>query len=155
VLFVAALPILLLALPFLAVGTLWDRWRRGRLQRRFQKRWGQTGKRLVFVYSNSPHWQAYIEEHWLPQLDPIAVVLNWSERAQWPERNPLEAEIFKCWAGDREFNPLAIVLPPTGAVQTIRFWEAFRDYKHGRDRALRAAERQLEAALGISLGAGA
>ena len=125
------------------------------LRRQFQQRWGKVGKRLVLIYSNSPHWQAYIEEHWLPKLAPIAVVLNWSERAHWPERHPFEAEIFKRWAGDREFNPVAIVVPPTGAVRTIRFWEAFRDYKHGKDRALRATERELEAALGISLRAGA
>jgi hypothetical protein len=155
VLCVAVLPILLLALPFLALGMWWNRWKRGRLQRQFQERWGKVGKRLVLVYSNSPHWQAYIEQHWLPVLGPIAVVLNWSERAHWPERHPFEAEIFKRWAGDREFNPLAIVMPPTGAVRTIRFWRAFRDYKHGKDRALRAAERELEVALGMSLRAGA
>ncbi len=59
------------------------------------------------------------------------------------------------WGGDREFNPLAIVIPERGPVQVIRFWQAFRDHKHGRDRALRVAEAELAAAVGVTLGAGA
>ena len=149
------LPILLLALPFLAAGAWWHRRTRRRLQRAFHNRWGAQGKRLLLVYSNSPNWQAYIEENWLPQLESVAVALNWSERRTWAERQPLEADIFRAWGGDREFNPLAIVIPADGTVRVIRFWQAFRDYKHGRDRTLRAAEAELGAALGITLRAGA
>ena len=152
VLLTVLLPFLVLALPFLAIGAWLDRRKRRRLQREFHARWGSTGKRLLLVYSNSPHWQAYIEEHWLPQIGRVAVVLNWSERAQWPEQHPLEAKIVRMWGGDREFNPLAIVIPERGPVQVIRFWQAFRDYKHGRDRALRAAEFELGAAVGVALG---
>ncbi len=147
----AVLPLLVLAAPFLAVGAWLKRWRKRRLQRRFHARWGAEGKRLLLVYSNSPHWQAYIEERWLPRIGPLAVVMNWSERSRWSDRHPVEADIFRMWAGDREFNPLAIVMPAQGRVQVIRFWKAFRDYKHGRDRGLRAAEAQLEDAVGVSL----
>jgi hypothetical protein len=59
------------------------------------------------------------------------------------------------WAGDHEFNPLAIVIPADGSVRVIRFWQAFRDYKHGKHRTLRAAEAELGAALGVPFGAGA
>jgi hypothetical protein len=145
------LPILLLALPFVAVGAWFDRRIRRRLQREFHKRWGGRGKRLVLVYSNSPNWQAYVEENWLPRLESIAVVLNWSERGTWAERHPFEADIFRAWAGEREFNPLAIIIPADGPVRVIRFWQAFREYKHGKDRTLRAAEAELGAALGTSL----
>ena len=155
VLCIVAIPILVLALPFLAAGAWLDRRKRRRLQREFQNRWGAQGKRLLLVYSNSPNWQAYVEENWLPQLDPIAVVLNWSERSTWATRHPFEANIFRMWAGDQEFNPLAVIIPADGAVRVIRFWQAFRDYKHGKDRTLRAAEAELEAALGIRLRAGA
>jgi hypothetical protein len=155
VLLAVALPVLLLASPFLAVGAWLDGRQRRRLQCAFHARWGASGKRLVLVYSNSPHWQAYIEEHWLAPLGQVAVVLNWSDRARWPDQHPLEAEVFRMWAGDRDFNPLAIVIPERGPVQVIRFWQAFRDYKHGRDRALRAAEAQLAEAAGVSLRAGA
>jgi hypothetical protein len=155
VLGIVVLPILLLAIPFLAVGAWLARRKRRRLQREFHHRWGGQGKRLLLVYSNSPNWQVYVEENWLPQLEAIAVVLNWSERSIWAERNPFEADIFRTWAGDREFNPLAIIIPADGPVRVIRFWQAFRHYKHGKDRTLRAAEAELEAALGVPLRAGA
>ena len=152
---ILTIPILVLALPFLAVSAWLDGRKRRRLQREFHERWGAHGKRMLLVYSNSPNWQAYVEENLRPQLDSIAVVLNWSERVTWTERNPFEADIFRTWAGDQEFNPLAIIIPADGAVRVIRFWQAFRDYKHGKDRTLRTAEAELEAALGVSLRAGA
>jgi hypothetical protein len=151
VLGIVVLPILVLALPFLAVGAWLDRRKRRRLQREFHKRWGASGKRMLLVYSNSPNWQAYVETNWLPRLESIAVVLNWSERSTWPERHPFEADVFRTWAGDEEFNPLAIVIPAAGPVRVIRFWQAFRDYKHGKDRTLRAAEAELGEALGLRL----
>jgi hypothetical protein len=154
VLCIALLPILVLALPFLALRARLDRRKRRRLQREFHNRWGARGKRLLLVYSNSPNWQGYVEENWLPQLESISVVLNWSERRTWTERYPLEADIFRTWAGDHEFNPLAIIIPSDKSVRVIRFWQAFRDYKHGKDRTLRAAEAALGAELGIQLGAG-
>jgi hypothetical protein len=149
------LPLLLLALPFLVIRSWLDERKRRRLQREFHARWGMSGKCLLLVYSNSPHWQGYIEEHWLSRIGRISVVLNWSDRARWPEQHAFEAEIFRMWAGDREFNPLAIVIPERGPVRVIRFWQAFRDYKHGKDRALRAAEEELAAAVGVPLRAGA
>lgn len=155
VLGIVVLPILLLALPVLAVGAWFDKRRRRGLQREFHSRWGGQGKRLLLVYSNSPHWQMYIEDTWLPRLASVAVVLNWSERHTWVERHPFEARIFRAWAGQREFNPLAIIIPADGPVRVIRLWQAFRDYKHGKDRSLRAAEAELEAALGVSLRPGA
>ena len=149
------MPILLLALPFLVVGAWWDGRKRRRLQREFHRRWGRQGKRLLLVYSNSPHWQAYVEDNWLPKLDAMAVVLNWSERSTWAERHLLEAHIFRTWGGRREFNPIAIIIPADGPVRVIRFWQAFRDHKHGNDRTLRAAEAELGAALGVPLRASA
>jgi hypothetical protein len=151
----ATLPLVLLALPFLAIKAWLDGRKRRRLQHEFHAQWGTAGKCLLLVYSNSPHWQAYIEENWLPRLGPVAVVLNWSERARWPEEHPLEAEIFRMWAGDREFNPVAIVLPEREPVRVIRFWQAFRDYKHGKDRTLKAAEAELADAVGVPLRADA
>jgi hypothetical protein len=149
------LPFLILALPVMAGGAWLNRRKRRRLQRGFHDRWGAHGKRLLLVYSNSPNWQAYVEKNWLPRLESIAVVLNWSERSTWGERHPFEAEIFRMWAGDQEFKPLAIIIPADGSVRVIRFWQGFRDYKHGRDRTLRAAEAELGAAIGIPLGTGA
>ena len=144
---VALLPIVLLVTPLLIAGWWRAALRKRRLQRRFHERWGAEGKRLLLVYSNSPHWQSYIEERWLPRLEPIAVVINWSERAGWREHHALEAEIFRAVTGDREYNPVAIIIPKTGKMRVIRFWKAFRDYRHGKDQALRRAEAELEGAV--------
>ena len=149
VLCIAMLPILFLVSPFWLAGRWWAELRKRRLQRRFHKRWAGEGKRLLLVYSNSPHWQAYIEERWLPRLQEVAVVINWSERARWSEHHPLEAEIFHAVTEDREFNPVAIIIPKEGSLRVIRFWKAFRDYKHGKDQALRRAEAELDDALGL------
>src|SRR5438552_18218208 len=45
--------------------------------------WSPAGKRVLFVYSNSPVWQSYIENNILPRLPRGSVVLNWSERRRW------------------------------------------------------------------------
>jgi hypothetical protein len=155
VLCIVVLPILLLALPFLAAGAWLDRRKRRRLQREFHNRWGGQGKRLLLVYSNSPNWQAYVEEHWLPRLESIAVVLNWSERSTWAEQHAFEADIFRMWAGEREFNPLAIIIPPGGPVRVIRFLASLSRLQTWEDRTLRAAEAELGAALGVPLRPGA
>ena len=141
------LVVLILALPFVAVGGLLDKRRRLRLRRQFEAKWAATEKRGLLVYSESPNWQAYIEEQWLPRLDGRLVVLNWSERRQWPERHPLEGEIARRHLGDREFNPAAILFPVGAETRVVRFWQPFRDFKHGRDGALRAAEAELFRAL--------
>lgn len=146
---------LLMVAPILAVTAGYDWWRRAQLRRAFVARWAPAGKDVLLVYSDSPHWQHYVETHWLPQLAARAVVLNWSERGTWPERHPLEAAVFRRWAGDREFNPIAIVLPARGPAKVVRFWRAFRDFKHGKPATLRAAERELAETLGVQLPVGA
>jgi hypothetical protein len=129
-----------LFLPFVLAGS----WLRGRwLQARYRAKWSKHGKPILFVYSDSPNWQRYIEEHWLPRLRPRAVILNWSERKAWPRQRPLEARVFRHFAGSEEFNPIAIYFPRQGPVRTIRFWQAFRDFKHGKEHKLKEAEREL------------
>jgi hypothetical protein len=95
------------------------------------------------VYSRSPHWERYIEDTWLPRIAPHAVVVNWSDRATWPKPAPLEIRVFRHWSGDAELNPLAVLVPARGQVRTIRFWRAFRDFKHGKAARLRDAEAEL------------
>ena len=152
---------------------MWEDYRSGALRREFVRRWGRTGKRGLLVYSNSPHWQRYVEERWLPRLEDALVVLNWSDRAKWNRKHPFEAQLFRRFAGDREFNPLAVIFlpreqhatfkawwlaikqgdavgmlaPSAHDVKVIRFWQPFRDFKHGKERALRQAEAELFAAI--------
>jgi hypothetical protein len=138
------------AIAMAAGGTyLWDRWRKWRAVRRFRACWRSQGKDLLLVYSNSPHWQRHIEETWLPKWEHRAVVLNWSERSQWGSPARAEVALFRAFAGAREFNPLGIVVPATGRqAHVIRFWRAFREHKHGKDRLLQAAEADLGRLLG-------
>ena len=123
-------------------------WRQSLAVRRFRAAWQSQGRDLLLVYSNSPNWKRYVEETWLPRWGNRAVVLNWSERQTWRlDRRP-EVALFRAFAGDREFNPLGIVVPQKGrAARVIRFWCAFREYKHGKDGPLRVAEAELEACI--------
>jgi hypothetical protein len=121
-------------------------WQGAAAIRRFRRQYGREGKDLLLVYSNSPHWQQYVESEWLPRWRERAVVVNWSERSRWSGREP-EIVLFRSIAGSREYNPIAIVVPPKGPVRVVRFWRAFRDKKHGKDSPLENAERELQSAL--------
>jgi len=142
-------PLLVVALPIVAVTELWRRVVEGRLTRQFRTTYGRAGKFVVFVYSNSPNWQERIESEVLPKLEPYAIVLNWSERStpRWKSR-PLEVRIFQVWGGSTEFNPIAILIPPTGSVETFRFWRAYRDFRHGKPVVLKEVEEKLFARVG-------
>ena len=131
VVFIAAVlvwPVLLVvaALIAMVLGVfVADRWRKWRAVRGFRATWGAQRKDVLIVYSNSPHWQRYIEEKWLPRWGHRAVVLNWSERNQWTASGRTEVALFRAFAGEREFNPLGVVVPHHGKVQVVRFWRAF------------------------------
>jgi hypothetical protein len=138
----------LLGLFLIACGAyLWEKRAQRRATARFRRDWHPQGKDLLLVYSNSPHWQRYVEQHWLPKWGARAVVLNWSERKTWALGGSSEAELFRVFGGANEFNPLGIVVPSVGAVRVVRFWRAFRDFKHGKGQPLRDAEIELALAL--------
>jgi hypothetical protein len=104
--------------------------------------WGARRRRVLFVYSDSPVWGEYIRERILPRLPPNAVILNWSERSRW-RRASLAAWAFRDYAGISEFNPFGLVVPPLGRARLYRFWQPFRDFKHGKPQALRALETRF------------
>ena len=110
--------------------------------------WSRAGKRVLFVYSNSPVWQSYIEANILPRLPHGSVVLNWSERRRWRWWS-LSAAVFHFFGGSREFNPLAIVVRPLRWVRVFRFWRAFRAAKQGNRNALYLMETQFFSYLGL------
>ena len=101
----------------------------------------------VLVYSDSPHWKEYIESVLVLRISNRVVTVNWSARSQWHVNAPLEVQLFKHWGGEREYNPIAILVPRRGRVQTIRFWQAFRDRKHGNTAPLHEREGDLLRAL--------
>jgi hypothetical protein len=161
-----ALPVLAVLLPMILVWSIWETWRIRSLKRALRMKHGLQ-VRGILVYSNSPNWQAYIEEVWLPRVADKLVVLNWSERHAWGGDARTEAALFRR-LGHREFNPAAIVFrertanalaawlravgsldvvgiiaPHAAELEMIRFFKAFRDYKHGKGLALSAAEQKL------------
>ena len=138
-----------LALSILLIAALyaWSRIRISIAARRFRRTY--RGKDLILVYSNSPHWQAYVEANWIPRWSARAVTLNWSERATWEHSRP-EVALFNDLATTREYNPLAIVVLPHGPPRVVRFFRAFRDYKHGRDAVLRKQEAELATILSVN-----
>ena len=117
------------------------------LRFRFVRRWKPESKHILFVHSESPNWEHYIEENITPVIRENAVFLNWSKRAEWKNGKPLEAKILYHWGGEFEFNPMAIVFIRGRKVKTIRFLQAFRDYKHGKSLLLRKQETELFACL--------
>jgi hypothetical protein len=92
--------------------------------------WNLRGRDVLFVYSNSPVWSDYIEQKILPNISGRAIVLNWSERKQW--KPSLAVLVFKRFSGTREFNPIAIVFRPFRLHKIFRFYEEFKDFKHGK-----------------------
>ncbi|MGH9602189.1 MAG: hypothetical protein ACRD24_07335 [Terriglobales bacterium] len=109
--------------------------------------WCSRGKSVLLVYSNSPIWQGYFETHILPRLGQRAVVLNWSERKNWPRFSSLAVLAFRCFGGDREFNPLAVVFRPFRLRRTFRFWQPFKQLKHEKPEAVEAMTMNLFAFL--------
>ncbi len=131
-----ALLIFVVVYPFIFAYRQW-------LKFRFWQRHGKHGRFVLFVYSDSPNWKDYIEANILPRIESHVVILNWSKRREWERINPLEAQIFNHWAGRVEFNPMALVFSPSGKIKEVRFWRAFRDFKHGKERLLKEAESLL------------
>jgi hypothetical protein len=109
--------------------------------------WLPKGKDLLFVYSDSPIWHAYIETEILPHVRTRAVVLNWSERRHWPMG-------FRYFGGSRNFNPMAVVFCAAVPAKVVRFYQPFRDFKHGKRTAVEAARRDLFKTLGVDLSEG-
>lgn len=104
-----------------------------------------TGKDVLVVYTDSPHWKEYIETRWLPRWGDRAIAFDRSK--PWRE-DQVEARLWRAVAGTAEHTPVVIVVPPHGKVQIVRFWLAFRDFKHGKDKRLREAEARLATILG-------
>ena len=129
--------------PLILLVLLWPFLVGVRLNIRFRKKWGSQNKYILYVYSESPNWQQYIENNILPVINKRAVLLNWSKRSEWKNKTPLEAKIMFHWGDGKEFNPMAIIFAPKGKVKVIRFHQAFIDLKHGNDVLLKEKETEL------------
>jgi len=103
---------------------------------------GWARRRVLFVYSDSPLWKAYVETNILPRLPANAVVLNWSQRKSWQVFS-LSVTLFRCFAGEREFNPIGLVFERFKVVERYRFWQALRDARQGRLETLQTLEARF------------
>ncbi len=110
--------------------------------------WLPRGKNTLFVYSNSPIWQAYMLEQVLPPIRKRAVVVNWSDRKQWKKWS-LSTLAFRYFRGRRNFNPLVIVFKPLQTAKTFRFWEPFKEWKHGNAELVESLRREVFRTLGV------
>ena len=131
--------VLAIAVPALIANLLWGLV----LHLAVWLRWCPRGKNVLFVYSDSPLWQDYLERRILPRLAAKAMVLNWSARKKWERRFSLPALVFSYFGGRREFNPLAVVFRPWRRAKTFRFWQPFQDLKHGKSDSLEKMEKDL------------
>ena len=111
--------------------------------------WCTRGIDTLVVYSNSPNWHDYMVDSVLPRLHGRSIVINWSERRLWRWYS-LPVAVFRFFGGDREFNPMVVVLRPFTIPRTFRFWQPFRDRKHGDVSSLHDIENRLYTYLDIS-----
>jgi lysylphosphatidylglycerol synthetase-like protein (DUF2156 family) len=111
--------------------------------------WCIRGKDILFVYSDSPVWHDYIEEHILPSIKTRSVILNWSNRRHWLRKWTLASLLFRNFAGQHEYNPLAIYFPLFWWHQTFRFRQPFKDSKHGKTETLRLVEDDFFRCIGM------
>ena len=143
---VAASRVFLLVLAALAaliaVTYLVRRWRRAIAVREFRAAF--SGKDLLLVYTDSPHWKDYIEGNWVQRWPDRVVTLNRSR--PWSHTQP-EAVLWLRLKGFVEHTPMAIIVPQRGAVRVVRFFKAFRDFKHGNAVPLHMAEDEVVDAL--------
>src|SRR5688572_23386345 len=122
-----SLAILLLAIPFYVIYAAC-------LRVAIWSTWNSRGRDILFVYSDSPHWRDYIQEHILPRIQERGIILNWSQRKTW--RLSLRTLAFYHFGGGREFNPMAVLFRPFCRTRVFRFWQPFQDLKHGHPEKL-------------------
>ena len=120
-------------------------------------RWRPSGKRALFVYSDSPNWKPYLDRFILPAIEDKVVLLNWSERNTWnkPLSGRLDVMIFRHWAYNTreqnylDFNPMAVVFVPWLSPRALRFFYAFQRAKRGNLEGLTELEEELFAHLDV------
>ena len=98
--------------------------------------WFPKGKDILFVYSNSPNWQSYLEENVIPKISSRAFILNWSERSEWRWWKSSPVFVFNQLADSREFNPMGVVFKPFSFPKYFSFFQAFNNHKHGKEELL-------------------
>jgi hypothetical protein len=110
--------------------------------------WGRRD--VLFIYSDSPHWKAYLETEIFPALRERMVLLNWSERKKW-KSGSLAALAFNHFGGDQDINPMALVFRPFHFTKKFSFYQAFKKYKHGDGSEVEKMKKDLFQVLNIQM----
>jgi hypothetical protein len=126
----------------------WQRYREMGASREIRRQFGPQ-KDFLLVYTESPHWLPYIEQHWLPKWGERMVLFNRS-RPWSPEQ--VEARLWQSIRWDREHTPLAILVPRRGLPHAVELYSAFRELKHGKVQRLQVAEDRIQRALDRMVG---
>ena len=108
--------------------------------------WGPRGKDLLVVYSDSPFWKEYFEKGLLPQIEKRSNTLNWSKRSSWSAMS-LSVIAFRLFMKEKEYNPIVMLFPFLHWPKQVHYYQAFKDFKHGRENTLNEVENQLFIAL--------
>jgi hypothetical protein len=109
--------------------------------------WIPKGKRMLLINSNSPVGGKHFHREMVAPLQDEAAVLNWSERKQWL-RWRRAVQCFRHFRGETCFNPMVIVFRPWRRPKIFRFYEAYRDAKHGHMSELHGMQDELFRFLG-------
>jgi len=135
------LAVVVILLPFvflLFVGRFFGHlWYVGRLRASWP-----SGKFVLIAYTESELWAPYIENTLLPQIAEHCVVVNRS-RENWKRQFRAEHGALSFWGGWRSYNPIAVVLRPWGRIRVFRFYESFKEMKHGHSASLEVTASEL------------
>jgi len=105
--------------------------------------WLPRGRDALVVYSDSPIWRDYMLKKVVPLLKERAVLLNWSERRQWPKWS-FTIHVFRSFGGRTAFNPMVVVFRPFRKAKFFRFWSAFKEWKHGQTVEVERLRHELD-----------
>lgn len=105
--------------------------------------WIPRGKSMLIVTSESPVWEDYMAEQIIGVLQARAMILNWSRRKEWSRPANLQVLAFNYYGGKSDFNPLVVVFRPFRRAKVFRFWQAFKNAKHGKSESLEKLREEL------------
>ncbi|MEO0530659.1 MAG: hypothetical protein AAF266_08790 [Planctomycetota bacterium] len=109
-------------------------------------RWLPQGVDALLVYNNSPYWQTYFEQEFLPLFKERCFVLNWSERRRWktPSWRVIAWHLF---ARQSHHCPSVIWFRRFRLPLRFHFYQPIKDLKHGKEAPVRNLERDLSIAF--------
>jgi len=105
------------------------------------------GRDVILITSESPIWSDYIRENILPRVENRALVMNWTERRFWRQDMPIAARAYQRWSGEKGMVPSVILVRGFWKIENFSLYQAFRDYKHGKQTTLREIEDKLLSTL--------